>query len=194
MKIVAQILGLLAIISYAISPHAKTKRRVLVFHLISSILYALQYFLLNAFSAVITNTVGAAKCYIFYLYEKKEKEIPKSLFWIFMLIILALGIFTYNNIYSLIPILASVLSLYSVWQDNLVILDSEETKERQNLVSGDNAEGFYGKYIVVRVRLSDMEKEPASGMRFWIDSNLFMITDVRNEYNELIIGLERYDE
>ncbi len=75
-----------------------------------------------------------------------------------------------------------------------VILDSEETKERQNLVSGDNAEGFYGKYIVVRVRLSDMEKEPASGMRFWIDNNLFMITDVRNEYNELIIGLERYDE
>ncbi len=122
MKIVAQILGLLAIISYAISPHAKTKRRVLVFHLISSILYALQYFLLNAFSAVITNTVGAVKCYIFYLYEKKEKEIPKSLFWIFMLIILALGIFTYNNIYSLIPILASVLSLYSVWQDNLKVL------------------------------------------------------------------------
>lgn len=39
-----------------------------------------------------------------------------------------------------------------------------------------------------------MEKEPASGMRFWVDSNLFMITDVRNEYNELIIGLERYDE
>ena len=75
-----------------------------------------------------------------------------------------------------------------------VILDSEETKERQNTASGDNAEGFYGKYIVVRVRLSDMEKEPASGMRFWIGSNLFMITDVRNEYNELIIGLERYDE
>ena len=75
-----------------------------------------------------------------------------------------------------------------------VILDSEETKERQNLVSGDNAEGFYGRYIVVRVRLSDMEREPASGMRFWIDSNLFMVTDVRNEYNELIIGLERYDE
>lgn len=75
-----------------------------------------------------------------------------------------------------------------------VIFDSEETKERQNLASGDNAEGFYGKYIVVRIRLSDMGKEPASGMRFWIDGNLFMITDVWNEYNEIIIGLERYDE
>lgn len=75
-----------------------------------------------------------------------------------------------------------------------IVFDSEETKERQNLVSGDNAEGFYGRYIVVRVKLSDMEKEPVSGMRFWIENSLFKITDVRNEYNELIIGLERYDE
>lgn len=75
-----------------------------------------------------------------------------------------------------------------------VIFDSEETKERKTLVSGDNAEGFYGRYIVVRVRLCDMEKEPVSGTRLWIDGSLFKITDVRNEYNELIIGLERYDE
>ncbi len=75
-----------------------------------------------------------------------------------------------------------------------VILDSEETKERQNTASGDDAEGFYGRYIVVRVRLSDMGKEPVNGMRFWIGDNLFKITDVRNEYNELVIGLERYDE
>lgn len=75
-----------------------------------------------------------------------------------------------------------------------VIFDSEETRERQSLVSGDNAEGIYGRFAVVRVKLSDMEKEPANGMRFWIDNDLFMITDVRNEYNELIIGLERYDE
>ncbi len=75
-----------------------------------------------------------------------------------------------------------------------VIFDTEETKERKNLVSGDNAEGIYGRFAVIRVKLSDMGKEPVNGMRVWIDDNLFLITDVRNEYNELIIGLERYDE
>lgn len=75
-----------------------------------------------------------------------------------------------------------------------VIFDTEETKERQSLVSGDNAEGIYGRFVVIRVKLSDMGKEPVNGMRVWIDDNLFLITDVRNEYNELIIGLERYDE
>lgn len=75
-----------------------------------------------------------------------------------------------------------------------VIFDSEETKKRQNLVSGDNAEGIYGRYIIIRVRLSDMEEEPENGTRLWIDNNLFMITNVLNEYNELIIDLERFDE
>lgn len=74
-----------------------------------------------------------------------------------------------------------------------VISDSEEAKERQKLVSGDNAEGISEKYIVVRVKLSDMEREPESGMRFWVGDDLFVITDVQDEYNELVIGLKRYD-
>lgn len=75
-----------------------------------------------------------------------------------------------------------------------VIFDSEETKKRQNLVSGDSAEGIYGRHIIIRIRLSDMEKEPENGTRLWINNNLFMITNVLNEYNELIIDLERFDE
>lgn len=74
-----------------------------------------------------------------------------------------------------------------------VIFDSEETKDR-NTAGGDHAEGIYGRYTVIRVRLSDMGKEPRQGMRFWIENDLFKISDVLNEYNELIITLERYDE
>lgn len=74
-----------------------------------------------------------------------------------------------------------------------IIFDSEETKDR-NGVGSDHAEGIYGKYVVVRVRLSDLGKEPSQGMRFWIGNDLFKITNVLNEYNELIIDLERYDE
>lgn len=79
-----------------------------------------------------------------------------------------------------------------VLKDIPVIFDSEETKDRNG--SGDHAEGIYGKYVVIRVRLSDLGKEPRQGMRFWIGNDLFKITNVLNEYNELIIDLERYDE
>ncbi|MDD3488758.1 MAG: hypothetical protein PHR62_02600 [Paludibacter sp.] len=72
-----------------------------------------------------------------------------------------------------------------------VIFDSEETKDRNG---SDHAEGIYGKYIVIRVKLSDLGKEPRQGMRFYIGNDLFKITNALNEYNELIIDLERFDE
>ncbi len=73
-----------------------------------------------------------------------------------------------------------------------IIFDSEETKDRQQ--SGDHAEGIYKQYIVIHIRLSDIEKEPRKDARFWINNDLFKVTNVRNEYNELIIELERFDE
>lgn len=75
-----------------------------------------------------------------------------------------------------------------------IIFDLEETKDRQQLASGDHAEGIYKHYIAIRIRLSDIEKEPRQNARFWIDNDLFKIVNVRNEYNELMIELERFDE
>ncbi len=75
-----------------------------------------------------------------------------------------------------------------------IIFDLEETKDRQQLASGDHAEGIYKQYIAIRIRLSDIEKEPRQNARFWIDNDLFKIVNIRNEYNELMIELERFDE
>lgn len=51
MNILSQILGIFAIITFAIAPHQKNKKRILIFQTIANILYALQYTLLYAFSA-----------------------------------------------------------------------------------------------------------------------------------------------
>lgn len=72
-----------------------------------------------------------------------------------------------------------------------VIFDLEETKDRNGK---DNAEGIYQRYKVIRVKLKDLEKEPRQGMRLYIDGELYNISAVDNQYNELIIDLERYDE
>lgn len=73
-----------------------------------------------------------------------------------------------------------------------IIFDSEETKDRNG--GGDHAEGIYGKFVVIRVRLKDLGREPSQGTRLWIGNDLFKIAGVDNEYNELIIALERTDE
>lgn len=78
-------------------------------------------------------------------------------------------------------------------KDIPVIFDSEETKDR-NGIGADHAEGIYGKFVVVRIQLSDLGKEPRRGARFWIENELYTIANVLDEYNELIIDLERFDE
>lgn len=72
-----------------------------------------------------------------------------------------------------------------------VIFDIEETKDRNGK---DSAEGIYQRYVVIRIKLSDLKKEPRQGMRLWMDEDLYCIASVQNEYNELIIDLERFDE
>lgn len=72
-----------------------------------------------------------------------------------------------------------------------VIFDLQETEERKGLLSGDHAEGIWKDQTIIRIRLSDLGKEPEQGTRLWVDSELFVIAGVRNEYNELILGLER---
>lgn len=121
MNILSQILGILAIITFAIAPHQKNKKGVLIFQTIANILYALQYTLLYAFSAVIANGIDGIKNFIFYFYEKNEKKIPLKILWIYIIVIVILGVITFNGAYTMIPIIVSLLYAYAVWQDNLTI-------------------------------------------------------------------------
>lgn len=119
MNIAAQIVGVFGIIVFAITPHQKTKSKILVCQLISSLLYASQYFLLEAFSAVVTNMIDALKSIVFSTYEKKKKKIPIYILIVYIAIMLISGIFTINSIFSVVPIVGAILYSYAAWQDNL---------------------------------------------------------------------------
>lgn len=118
-KIVAQIIGILAILIFALSPQQKTKQNVLIFQLISSILYGLQYFILGAFSAVVINIIGAIKEFWFYLYAKKESKIPLKILLIYIIAVIIAGMFTYTDIFSVFPTILAILMTYATWQKNL---------------------------------------------------------------------------
>lgn len=119
--IIAQVVGILAMTTYAIVPQQKTRGRSLALQLLSSILYALQYLFLGALSAVASNIIGAIKNYVFYLYVKKNKDIPVTILIIYIVILLISGIFTYTNILSIFPIVMSIICAYGAWQSNLKI-------------------------------------------------------------------------
>lgn len=117
--IMAQILGILAILVFSLSPQQKTKNKILIFQLFSSILYCLQYFILGAFSAVVINIIGAIKESIFYLYTKKDKDIPVKILLIYTIIIIISGIITFTDIFSIFPAFLAILATYGTWQKSL---------------------------------------------------------------------------
>ena len=121
MFIFAQISAIFAIIAYALIPHQKNKKKVLICKLISNLFYTLQYLLLGAFSGAGTNLIDVLQSLIFYKYAKKEEKIPVAWIIVYIIIIIAIGFFTYTNLFSVIPIILAIIAAFGVWQDNLKI-------------------------------------------------------------------------
>ncbi|MCI8965108.1 MAG: YgjV family protein [Clostridia bacterium] len=119
--IIAQIAGIFAMLVFAIVPQQKSKKRSLIMQIISDIFYGIQYLLLNAFSAVASNVIGAVNKYIFYVFAKKNKNVPIIILFIYIAITIVSGILTFTNILSVFPIFLSILYTYGAWQSNLKI-------------------------------------------------------------------------
>lgn len=119
MYVLINIIGILAIITWILSIQNKDKKGILIYQIVANILYFIQYYLLNAYSACLMNFITAVRCLKFYLEEKKYDKVSNNSFMFFTILIIIIGIFTYNGILSLLPIIASLIYMYSVWQNNL---------------------------------------------------------------------------
>ena len=117
--IASQILVLFAFISIGISYLMDEKKYILFLAMIYCVFYALQYLLLGAYTGTLIVTVSLIRNLIFYINDKKHKK--NNIFVLFSLIIIAIifGLLSYVNIYCIFPIIASILSTYSLWQENI---------------------------------------------------------------------------
>ena len=105
MFILAQIIGLFSFIVSLIAYHKKTKKKILSTMIISNTLNFIHYFLLDAISGGITKIVAVIRDILII-----NKKNSKSIFYIFVFIYLILGITLYNNLLSIIPIVASFIT------------------------------------------------------------------------------------
>jgi len=119
MFILANTIGVFAIIIWVLSIQNKNKKEILIYQIVANILYGLQYFLLNAYSASIMDFISGFRCLSFYSEEKKHGKISNYSLLFFTILTIILGIFTYNGAISLLPIIASLIYMYSLWQNNL---------------------------------------------------------------------------
>lgn len=117
MNFLAHIFGLFGFIFFIGSIQVKQKNNLLIFQLIANTLYTVSYFMLGAFSAVLTNIINIIRCIVFSVFDKK-KSILISLVILTLLIIP----FVYNSLYDLLPVIITIIYIFSTWQDNMKIV------------------------------------------------------------------------
>lgn len=99
----------------------KTKEKILIFQIVANIVISIQYFLLDAITGGVVSIINIIRCCIFYIYKKKNMKPSIVFLMVFILVAIISGILTWQNTFSVIPIIAAIVFTYGLWQDNVKI-------------------------------------------------------------------------
>ena len=118
---IAQFFGFLAIITCFMSYQKTNKKDFFIVQLITNIFYGVQYLILHAYSGCISSVISLLKNILFYNLEKRNKKISIYFLVIFGMAFIVGGIFTYEGIYSVIPVFIHCTYTIATWFKDLKI-------------------------------------------------------------------------
>ena len=113
--IIAQILGAIAIFSNIYAMQFNRHGFIMLFKLIGSFLFCLQYFLLGAYVGMIMDFIGTIRNIVFAYLVKREKS-TKPYIIFFAVLTFILGVFTVLTTWN------ATLTALSIWSKNIVVL------------------------------------------------------------------------
>lgn len=116
--IISQIFVVMAMLSLGSSYLVKDKKIIMILCIICSLFYGVQYLLLGAISGMLMNLVGIIRDIWFYINAKNNKKNNIIVLFVLIIISILFSIYSFNGIFSIIPLVATILFTYSVWQDN----------------------------------------------------------------------------
>lgn len=111
--LIIQLLGVIAYIILAFSYFKKKKKDILFIQIFSTIAFAIHYYLLGGITATVCNLISLLIIIIIYFFEKKNSENKKILVLSTIPLLVLSALFTYENIFSILPIIASSIVLIS---------------------------------------------------------------------------------
>lgn len=119
MNILAQIIGISAVVFYLLSYQCKRRSNIIVVNIISRILYVVQYILLGAFVGAALDFSGMITS---FAAEKKDrfinKRFGKAIPYIFAILLVAVGLSVYENVFSILAICGILLETTAFWMTN----------------------------------------------------------------------------
>ena len=116
--LIVQGIGAIGYATLAFSYFKKEKKQILFMQIISYIFFVLHYYLLNGITGAICNLIGLFALITIYIFEKYKlkNKILISIFFIILLLIV--NILSFQNIYSIFPMIASVIVIISFLDNN----------------------------------------------------------------------------
>ena len=115
----AHVFGALGLLGITAGDNQRNKKSVLISFLIANIMFGVEYLLLDAMAGFFTCMIAAVRSVVYYIYEKKEKKKPVVLLLIVYAFIIFAGFYSFDGIYSLLPIIGTLLVSWGLWQSNL---------------------------------------------------------------------------
>ena len=115
--IIAQIFGILGLIVMIISLFQKDKSKMLIYIVFNGIFFGIQYLFLNAMVGMWSNFFGIIRTYVSNKKEEKEKLNKWYVVTFFLIGYIIIGLISFDGkIISLLPIIAEIIYVISLWQ------------------------------------------------------------------------------
>jgi len=116
--LVIQGIGAIGYGTLALSYFKKEKRKILFMQIISYIFFVMHYYLLNGITGAICNLVGLFALIAIYLFEKYKLKNKLFISIVFMFLLFIINMITFQNFYSIFPMIASIIVIISFLEDN----------------------------------------------------------------------------
>lgn len=109
--------GILGIAANCIIYQQKNGKNLLLWKLISDVLWLLHYLFLSAYSGCAVALIGVFRELVFYRENKKGRKNPFFLFF-FIMVTICSSVLTWKGIASVFPAAASIISIAGFWKAN----------------------------------------------------------------------------
>ena len=113
-----QCLGAVGYTILSLSYFKKEKRQILLMQIFSYIFFVIHYYLLNGITGAICNQIGLFALVTIYIFEKYKLKNKLLVSTFFIVLLLAVNIMSFQNIYSIFPMIASVAVIISFLENN----------------------------------------------------------------------------
>ena len=128
-NLITQLIGVIAYVLLAFSYFKKNKKDILFIQIFSTIAFAIHYYLLNGITATVCNMISLLIIISIYLFEKHNGKNKKALVIAIIPLLVLIPLFTYENIFSIFPIIASTIVLITF------IISNENTVRIAGIIS-----------------------------------------------------------